>query len=60
MQSEYNKMKPTGRNEFQTSNLKTAFRPGMQRGECCRGWGCGCGFGAAVGVVVHVCGWGMR
>ncbi|KAL4421928.1 hypothetical protein ABPG77_005212 [Micractinium sp. CCAP 211/92] len=32
VQSEYNKMKPTARNEFQTSNLKTAFRPGMQRG----------------------------
>ncbi|PSC68556.1 MCM10-like protein [Micractinium conductrix] len=32
VQSEYNKMKPVGRNEFQTSNLKTAFRPGMQRG----------------------------
>ena len=32
LQSEYNKMKPTGRNEFQTSNLKTAFRPGKQRG----------------------------
>ncbi|KAL4437421.1 hypothetical protein ABPG75_004560 [Micractinium tetrahymenae] len=32
VQSEYNKMKPTSRNEFQTSNLKTAFRPGMQRG----------------------------
>lgn len=32
LQSEYNRMKPTTRNEFQTSNLKTAFRPGMQRG----------------------------
>lgn len=32
LQSEYNRMKPTARNEFQTSNLKTAFRPGMQRG----------------------------
>ena len=33
LQSEYQRVRPTGRNEFQTSNLKTAFRPGMQRGE---------------------------
>ncbi|PRW60422.1 MCM10-like protein [Chlorella sorokiniana] len=32
VQTEYNKLKPTQRNEFQGSNLKTAFRPGMQRG----------------------------
>lgn len=32
-QAEYAKMRPTGRCEFQTSNLKTAFRAGMQRGE---------------------------
>ncbi|EFN59862.1 hypothetical protein CHLNCDRAFT_133673 [Chlorella variabilis] len=32
VKSEYNRMKPTGRTEFQTSNLKTAFRPGLQRG----------------------------
>ena len=33
LQTEYNKLKPTQRNEFQGSNLKTAFRPGMQRGK---------------------------
>lgn len=32
-QTEYNRLKPTGRTEFQTTNLKTAFRAGMQRGE---------------------------
>ncbi|KAL4855109.1 hypothetical protein ACK3TF_004331 [Chlorella vulgaris] len=31
VQREYNRMKPTGRAEFQTSNLKTAFRQGLQR-----------------------------
>lgn len=31
-QSEYNRLKPTARTEFQTTNIKTAFRAGMQRG----------------------------
>ncbi|GAB4814670.1 hypothetical protein N2152v2_001716 [Parachlorella kessleri] len=32
VQSEYNRLKPTRRNEFQETNLKTAFRQGLQRG----------------------------
>lgn len=32
IQAEFNRMKPTGRNEFQGNNLRTAFRSGMQSG----------------------------
>eukprot|EP00887_Chlorella_sp_A99_P003846 scaffold11.g3846.t1 len=32
LQAEYNRLKPVRRNEFQDTNLKTAFRHGFQRG----------------------------
>ena len=45
LQAEFNRMKPMGRNEFQGSNLRTAFRPGMQNGAERGPWaGPGAGF----------------